>query len=109
MTLLSHQLFDYCGTSLDLAEPSDEAIDAPQVNPSSGLPLLKNNGIDVGGYVIGDGPLNHDDETSVAIINDCSDPIDLQIDSICALETTSLFEDDFSTCADFCSLSGDWL
>ena len=66
MTLLSHQLFDHCGISLEASEPRDEEISAPQINPGSGLPLIKNSSVDIGGYIIGDGPLNHDDEAVIA-------------------------------------------
>ena len=101
MTLLSHKLFDHCDTSVDASESSTELVEAPHINPGSGLPLMKNSSIDVGGYVIGDGPLSHDDETGVSVIDDCSDSVDSHIEPTCVFETTGVFDDNFSISDDF--------
>ncbi len=109
MTLLSHQLFDHCGISLETSEPRDEEISAPQINPGSGLPLIKNSSVDIGGYIIGDGPLNHDDEAVIAIIDDCIEPFDLAIEPTFVFEASNTFDDTFSISDDFCSLNDEWI
>jgi len=109
MTLLSHQLFDHCGTSVESAEPCDEEICAPHINPSSGLPLIKNSGVDIGGYIIGDGPLNHHDEVVIAIIDDCIEPFDVVIEPTCIFEALNTLDDTFSISDDICGLSDDWI
>ena len=109
MTLLSHKLFDHCDISLEASEPSTEMVETPHVNPGSGLPLMKNSSIDVGGYVIGDGPLSHDDETGVSVIDDCSDSVDSHIEPTCVFETTGVFDDNFSISDDFGCFNDDWL
>lgn len=105
MTLLSHKLFDHCGISLKTSEPRDEEIRAPQINPGSGLPLIKNSSVDIGGYIIGDGPLNHDVEGVIAVIDDCIDPFDLAIEPTFVFEASNTFDDTFPISDDFCSLN----
>ncbi|VEL97247.1 hypothetical protein ALT761_02248 [Alteromonas sp. 76-1] len=109
MTLLSHQLFDHCDTSVESPEPCDQEICAPQLNPGSGLPLIKNSSVDIGGYIIGDGPLNHDDEAVIAIIDDCIEPFDLAIEPTFVFEASNTFDDTFSISDDFCSLNDEWI
>ena len=109
MTLLSHQLFDHCGTSLDRAEPSDQAIAAPQVNPSSGLPLIKNSSIDIGGYVIGDGPLAHEDIASLSEVDASIDIFESPLEMECFSDSVSLIDCDDFISDDLCSFDDDWL
>ncbi|CAI4155749.1 conserved hypothetical protein [Alteromonas macleodii] len=109
MTLLSHKLFDHCDISLETSESSTEMVEALHVNPSSGLPLMKNSSIDIGGYVIGDGPMSNDDETGVSVADDCSVSVDSQIEPTCIFETSGVFDDDFSISNDFGCFNDDWL
>ena len=109
MTLLSHKLFDHCDISLETSESPSEMVEAPHVNPSSGLPLIKNSSIDIGGYVIGDGPLAHEDIASLsevdAIIDIFESPLGMECfsDSVLSIECDDFISDDL------CSFDDDWL
>ncbi len=87
MSLLSKQLFDHCSVDEEVTRTPETTMEIHQYNPGSGLPLINNGGVDVGGYVYGDGPSSDIDDN---IIN-----------------THDLYEDTFASTVfeDTCSLS----
>ena len=109
MTLLSHKLFDHCDTSIEVSESSTEMVEAPQVNPGSGLPLMKNSSIDVGGYVIGDGPLTHEDSALLSEVEVSIDILESPLEMECLSDSISSIECDDFTSDVTCSFDDDWL
>lgn len=61
MSLLSKLLFGNCSSDEDVTTASNEKMQ--QLNPGSGLPLVNNGCVDVGGYVYGDGPAREVEDT----------------------------------------------
>ena len=102
MTLLSHTLFDHCDISLETSESSTEIVETPHVNPGLGLPLMKNSSIDIGGYVIGDGPLTHNISSNINIFES---PLEME----CFSDSVSLIDCDDFIIDDLCSFDDDWL
>jgi hypothetical protein len=109
MTLLSHKLFDHCDILLETSESPSEMVEAPHVNPSSGLPLIKNSSIDIGGYVIGDGPLAHEDSASLSEVDASIDIFESPLEMECFSDSVSLIDCDDFISDDLCSFDDDWL
>ncbi len=95
MSLLSHRLFDHCDLESDNPELKEHEIDTPMINPGSGLPLMKKSVIDVGGYMLGDGP---SEET-----------FDSEKDILTSTEAVSPFDDDFSVSFDSGFIDDYWM
>mgnify|MGYP001200680300 CR=1 FL=1 len=106
MSLLSKLLFGNNSSDEDATTASTEKMQ--QYNPGSGLPLVNNGNVDVGGYVYGDGParevedtVNHNHVLSQDTLHSAfSEDTSSSLDSTC-----NLTNDDHSLSSDhdFCN------
>ncbi|WP_269520737.1 hypothetical protein [Alteromonas sp. BMJM2] len=109
MSLLSHKLFDHCDLESEHPELIEDEIDMPVINPGSGLPLMRKSVIDVGGYVLGDGPSEETESIASPVMLECNHTFDSELDILTSAETVSSFDDDFSTSFDSGFIDDDWV
>lgn len=109
MSLLSYKLFDHCDLDIEHSELIEDEIDTPMINPGSGLPLMRKNVIDVGGYMLGDGP-SEETETIVPLaMSESNHTFDSEKDILTSTEAVSPFDDDFSVSFDSGFIDEDWM
>ena len=109
MRLLSHKLFDHCDLESDHPELIEDKIDTPMINPGSGLPLMKKSVIDVGGYVLGDGPSEETESIAPPVIWESNHTFDSELDIFTSTETVSSFDDDLLVSFDSGFIDDDWM
>lgn len=109
MSLLSHKLFDHCDLESEHPELIEDEIDTPMINPGSGLPLMRKSVIDVGGYTLGDGPLEETESIASPVIMESNHAFDSEVDILTSTETVSPFDDDFSVSFDSGFIDDDWM
>lgn len=109
MSLLSHKLFDHCDLDIEHPELIEDEIDTPMINPGSGLPLMRKSVIDVGGYMLGDGPSEETESIVSSTMSESNLGFDSEIDILTSTETVSSFDDDFLTSFDSGFIDDDWM
>ena len=109
MSLLSHKLFDYCDLDTEHPESIEDEIDTPMINPGSGLPLIRKSVIDVGGYMLGDGPSEETESIASSEMLESNHAFDSELDILTSTETVSPFDDDFSVSFDSGFIDDDWM
>lgn len=109
MSLLSHRLFDHCDLESDNPELKEHEIDTPMINPGSGLPLMKKSVIDVGGYMLGDGPSEETESILSSGMLESYHAFDSEKDILTSTEAVSPFDDDFSVSFDSGFIDEDWM
>lgn len=109
MSLLSHKLFDHCDLDTDLSELIEDEIDTPMINPGSGLPLMRKSVIDVGGYMLGDGPSEETESITSLGMLESNHAFDSEKDILTSTEAVSPFDDDFPVSFDSGFIDDDWM
>lgn len=109
MSLLSHKLFDHCDLDTDPPELIEDEIDTPMINPGSGLPLMKKSVIDVGGYMLGDGPSEETESIPSSGMLESNHAFDSEKDILTSTEDVSPFYDDFSVSFDSGFIDDNWM
>lgn len=109
MSLLSHKLFDHCDLDTEPPELIEDEIDTRMINPGSGLPPMRKSVIDVGGYMLGDGPSEETESIAQPVISESNHTFDSEIDILTSTETVSSFDDDFSVSFDSGFIDDDWM
>ncbi len=109
MSLLSHKLFDHCDLDTDPPELIEDEIDTPMINPGSGLPLMRKSVIDVGGYMLGDGPSEETESIISLGMLESNHAFDSEKDILTSTEGLSPFDDDFSVSFDSGFIDDDWM
>ena len=104
MSLLSKQLFDHCSVDEEITKTPDTTMEMHQYNPGSGLPLINNGGVDVGGYVYGDGPSSEIDDNIITSLDPFEDSFASTVfEDTCSLSesTDCLVDDDHLSSPDY--------
>ncbi len=109
MSLLSHKLFDHCDLNTEPPELIEDEIDTPMINPGSGLPLIRKSVIDVGGYMLGDGPSEEIESITSSGMLESNHAFDSEKDILASTETVSPFDDDFLVSFDSGFIDDDWM
>ncbi len=109
MSLLSHKLFDHCDLDTEPPELIEDEIDTPMINPGSGLPLMRKSVIDVGGYVLGDGPSEETESIAPLAMSESNHTFDSELDFLTSTETVSSFDDDLIVSFDSGFIDDDWM